>query len=276
LEGFIVLFGPKHFQLFSMKDTYIPINNHQIFTRFYSEIYDENQPTIVFLHEALGSVAHWRDFPKKVAGITGFNAFAFDRLGHGLSDPVENKRDMDYFHREAWETTPSVLAHFGIKNPILFGHSDGGSIALLYASRFSTKALITEAAHIFFENAITHGIEQAFQRKDFLIERLTRYHGEKTTNLFYAWTDTWSSEPYKNWTIEALLKDISCPALIIQGENDEYGTVEQVQRIVQGIGENAKALMIPNCGHTPHKDVEKLILNEIYKMLVASDLSEPV
>jgi pimeloyl-ACP methyl ester carboxylesterase len=261
-----------------MKDTYISINEQTIFTRFYSKNYDKNKPTIVFLHEALGSVTQWRDFPKQVAEKTGFNAFAFDRLGHGLSDPVVKKsnislqmgRNLDYLHQEAWEVTPSVLAHFGIENTILFGHSDGGSIALLYAARFPTKALITEAAHIFFENAIILGIEQALQRKDFIIERLTRFHGDKTTDLFDAWVNMWSSNPYKNWTIEALLKDITCPSLIIQGENDEYGTAEQVQRIVQGIGKKAKSLMIPNCGHTPHKDAETLILNEIYEKLVTN------
>ncbi len=259
-----------------MTDTYISINNHQIFTRFYSEKYDKNQPTILFLHEALGSVAQWRDFPKHVAETTGFNAFAFDRLGHGLSDPMIIKRDVHYLHHEAWEMTPSVLAHFGIENPILFGHSDGGSIALLYASRFPTKALITEAAHVFVENITLVGIEQALSRKDFLIDRLARFHGEKTVDLFTAWSETWLSKPFQHWTIEAFLHDITCPALIIQGENDEYGTAEQVERIVRGIGKKAKALMVPNCGHTPHKDAEKLILNEIYKMLVASDLSEPV
>ena len=255
-----------------MKDTFISVNNHQIFTRFYSEIFDETQPTIVFLHEALGSVAQWRDVPKKVAETIGFNAFAFDRLGHGLSNPMVKKRNIDYLQHEAWEMTPSVLAHFGIKNPILFGHSDGGSIALLYASRFPTRALITEAAHIFVENITLVGIEKDLIRKDDLIGRLTRFHGEKTGDLFAAWSETWLSKPFKNWTIEAFLHDITCPTLIIQGEKDKYGTAEQVHRIVHGIGEKAKALMIPNCGHTPHKDAEKLILNEIYKTLVAATL----
>jgi pimeloyl-ACP methyl ester carboxylesterase len=260
-----------------MKDTYITVNNHQIFTRFYSENYDKNQPTIVFLHEALGSVAQWRDFPKRVAEITGFNAFAFDRLGHGLSDPLvknsniplQNGRNSDYLHHEAWEVTPSVLAHFGIENPILFGHSDGGSIALLYAARFPTRVLFTEAAHIFVENITLQGIENALKNKAFLIERLTRFHGEKTADLFNNWANTWLSKSFENWIIEAFLKDIKCPALIIQGEKDEYGSAKQVQSIVHSIGRNTQSLMIPNCGHTPHKDAEKLILNEIYKMLVA-------
>jgi pimeloyl-ACP methyl ester carboxylesterase len=250
-----------------MKDTYITIKNQTIFTRFYKD-FDANLPTIVFLHEALGSVAQWRDFPKLVAENTPFNVFAFDRLGHGLSDPNLKKRDIHYLHNEAWEMTPSVFAHFGIEKPILFGHSDGGSIALLYASRFPTRAMITEAAHVFVEPITLHGIEEALIRKDFLIDRLKRYHGDKTEDLFSAWSDTWLDKSFENWNIEAFLKDIKYKSLIIQGENDEYGTVEQVHRIGNGIGENAESLMIPNCGHTPHRDAETVVLDKINSVLV--------
>jgi pimeloyl-ACP methyl ester carboxylesterase len=250
-----------------MKDTYITINNQTIFTRLYKD-FDSNLPTIVFLHEALGSVAQWRDFPKLVAESTPLNVFAFDRLGHGLSDPILKKRDAQYLHHEAWEMTPSVFAHFGIEKPILFGHSDGGSIALLYASRFPTRAIITEAAHVFIEPITLRGIEEALTRKAFLIDRLKRYHGNKTEDLFSAWADTWLDKSFGNWNIEAFLKDIKCKSLIIQGENDEYGTVEQVLRIEKGIGENAEILMIPNCGHTPHKDAEMVVLDKIKSVFV--------
>lgn len=250
-----------------MKDTYITIKNQTIFTRFYKD-FDSTLPTIVFLHEALGSVAQWRDFPKLVAEKTPFNVFAFDRLGHGLSEALLQKRDAHYLHHEAWEMTPSVFAHFGIENPILFGHSDGGSIALLYASRFQTQALITEAAHVFVEDITLKGIEEALTRKAFLIDRLRRYHGDKTEDLFSAWSDTWLQKSFKKWNIEAFLKDITCKSLIIQGKNDEYGTVEQVDRIVHGIGENVGKFMIPHCGHTPHKDAENIVLDKIIDMLI--------
>ena len=250
-----------------MTDTFITINNQTIFTRFYKD-FDATLTTIVFLHEALGSVAQWRDFPKLVSENTPFNVFAFDRLGHGLSDPNLKKRDAHYLHHEAWEVAPSVFAHFGIENPILIGHSDGGSIALLYASRFSTRAIITEAAHVFVETITLKGIEEALIRKDFLIDRLGRYHGDKTENLFFAWADTWLQESFETWNIEAFLKDITCKSLIIQGENDEYGTVEQVERIVKGIGKNVEKFMIPNCGHTPHRDDEMIVLDKISKMLI--------
>jgi pimeloyl-ACP methyl ester carboxylesterase len=245
-----------------MKDTYITIKNQIIFTRFYKD-YDSTLPTIVFLHEALGSVAQWRDFPKLVAEITSLNVFAFDRLGHGLSDPNLKKRDLHYLHHEAWEMTPSVFSHFGIENPILFGHSDGGSIALLYASRFQTRAIVTEAAHVFVEEKTLKGIEEALTRKAFLIDRLKRYHGDKTEDLFSAWSDTWLQKSFEKWNIEAFLTEITCKSLIIQGENDEYGTVEQVNRIVEGIGKNVEKLIIPNCGHTPHRDAENIVLDKI-------------
>jgi pimeloyl-ACP methyl ester carboxylesterase len=250
-----------------MKDTYITIQNQSIFTRFYKD-FDSKLPTIVFLHEALGSVAQWRDFPKLVAENTPFNVFAFDRLGHGLSDPILKKRDAQYLHVEAWEMTPSVFLHFGIENPILLGHSDGGSIALLYASRFPTRAIITEAAHVFVEPITLHGIKEALIRKAFLIDRLKRYHGDKTEDLFLAWSDTWLDKSFENWNIEAFLTEIKCKSLIIQGENDEYGTVEQVLRIEKGIGENAEILMIRGCGHTPHRDAETVVLDKIITVLV--------
>jgi pimeloyl-ACP methyl ester carboxylesterase len=249
-----------------MKDTYITIKNQTIFTRFYKD-FDSNLPTIVFLHEALGSVAQWRDFPKLVAQRTPLNVFAFDRLGHGLSDPMLKKRDAHYLHDEAWEMTPSVFAHFGIEKPILLGHSDGGSIALLYASRFPTRAIITEAAHVFVEPITLHGIEEALTRKAFLIDRLKRYHGDKTEELFYAWADTWLDKSFENWNIEGFLTQIKCKSLIIQGENDEYGTVEQVQRIGYGIGENAEIMMIPDCGHMPHRDAENIVLTVVGKFI---------
>jgi pimeloyl-ACP methyl ester carboxylesterase len=258
---------PQYLNDFTMKDTYITIQNQTIFTRFYKD-FDSNLPTIVFLHEALGSVAQWRDFPKLVAENTPFNVFAFDRLGHGLSDPILKKRGAHYLHDEASEMTPSVFAHFGIEKPILFGHSDGGSIALLYASRFPTRAIIAEAAHVFVEPITLHGIEEALIRKAFLIDRLKRYHGNKTEDLFSAWADTWLDKSFENWNIEGFLKDIKCKSLIIQGVNDEYGTVEQVERIVEGIGENVEKFIIPDCGHTPHKDAELIVLDKISKMLI--------
>ncbi len=250
-----------------MKNVSVTFKGQNIFTKFYVEKIDANKPTIVFLHEALGSVAQWRNFPNKTVEITGFNVFAYDRLGHGLSDAMLQKRNFNYLQHEAWEVLPSVLEQLGIENPILWGHSDGGSIALLYASRFPTKALVTEAAHVLTEKITLEGIRKALTRKALLIERLTRLHGDKTADLFAAWSDTWLQDSFKNWNIEAILRDITCPSLIIQGEKDEYASAEHVNRIVKGIGHNAEPLMIPNCGHTPHKESPELILNHVSNFL---------
>ena len=250
-----------------MKNISISFKGRRIFTKFYVEKIETNKPTIVFLHEALGSVAQWRDFPNKISEITCFNVLAYDRLGHGLSDAMLQKRDFNYLQHEAWEVLPSVLEQLGIKKPILWGHSDGGSIALLYASRFPTQALVTEAAHVLTENITLEGIQEALTRKAFLIDRLTRFHGDKTADLFAAWSDTWLQDSFKNWNIEAILKEITCLSLIIQGEKDEYASAEHVNCIVKGIGQNAEPLMIPNCGHAPHKESTELILNHVSNFL---------
>ena len=248
-----------------MKEAFISINGQSIFTKIYNDKFESDRPTIVFLHEALGSVAQWRDFPQLIADKTGFNVLAYDRLGHGLSESMTQKRKIDYLHHEAWTILPPVLTHFGIQKPILWGHSDGGSIALLYAARFPTEAVITEAAHVFVEPITLEGIREAVTRKDFLIERLTRYHGEKMIDLWNAWADTWLEKSFDVWNIEEYLPNIKCAALIMQGENDAYGTAEQVNRIAKGIGQKAKIVMIPNCGHTPHKEAREIVLKNILK-----------
>jgi pimeloyl-ACP methyl ester carboxylesterase len=238
-----------------------------IFSKFYNPIHHPNQPTIVFLHEALGSVTQWRDFPNKLMDLTGFNAFAYDRLGHGMSGVQTKKRDLNYLHHEAWDILPSVLAANNIENPILFGHSDGGTIALLYASKFTTKVIIAEAAHVINEAITVGSIHEIDKRKDYFIEKLQRHHGDKAADLWSAWTESWTAEMFKNWNIEAVLPNIACPALIIQGENDEYGTEEQVKRIAHGIGKTAQTWMIPECGHAPHRDYEAAVLNRTFNFL---------
>ncbi len=247
----------------TITEKYIKVKKQTIFTRQYTPDENNNNPTIVLLHEALGCTTHWRNFPEKLAAKTNSVVLLYDRLGHGLSEPMTEPRGVDYLHKEAWEILPSVLKSFKIKKPILLGHSDGGTIALLYAARFETHAIITEAAHVFVEPITVEGINKALPQKAVLIEKLGKYHGIKTEALFNAWSDTWLDIAFQTWNIETFLQKIHCPALIIQGDMDEYGTFEQVKHIEDGIGENAEACIIENCGHTPHKEAEDIVLEKI-------------
>ncbi len=243
-----------------LEERYITIDGGRLYTIAQTVADASEKPTVVFLHEALGSTAQWKDFPEVLCGKLGINLFSYDRLGHGLSGTSDRKKDVTFMHYEAWTVLPDVLEQFQIRDPILWGHSDGGSIALLHASRFPTKALVSEAAHVFVETETLDGIKAAGPRKQFLTGRLGRYHGDKTEDLWNSWVDTWLDESFLEWNIEAELANINCPALIIQGEDDEYGTKEQVIRIARGIGKNAEVLMIPHCNHTPHRDAKEIVL----------------
>lgn len=211
-------------------------------------------PVLVFLHEAPGCIAMWKDVPARLAAMTGLSALIYDRHGHGLSDPMLKPRAPDYLDHESFVILPRLLAECGIADPILIGHSDGGSIALLYASRHPVRALVSEAAHVFVEEVTQAGIREAAVtwRETDLPQRLARYHGDKTGALFSAWADCWLSEPFTSWNMEAALPGVSCPALIVQGEGDEYGTIAQVDAIAGGITGPAQVMMIPDCNHIPH------------------------
>lgn len=224
---------------------------------------------IVLLHEGLGSIGQWKDFPERLATATQRDVLLYDRQGYGGSPALTAKRDADYLKAYAWEELPALLAACGVSHPILFGHSDGGSIALLHAAKFPTTALITEAAHVFVEEISLSGIRDAvtaWETTD-LKDRLARYHGEKTEEIFFAWADTWLSPWFRAWTIEKDVEAITCPALILQGEEDEYGTATQVHAIVNRIGETAQGQLIPNCRHIPHLQAGEVVLGAVQSFL---------
>lgn len=211
-------------------------------------------PVIVMLHEGLGSVSHWKDFPQRLASASGAGVFVYSRRGHGNSPPWETPRGVDYLHREAEMALPALLEEEGIESPILFGHSDGASIALLYAARFPAAALILEAPHVFVEDMTVGSIAKAavaYQTTD-LPRRLARYHADSSA-LFWAWHDIWLDPGFRNWNIEACLERIHCPVLVIQGAGDEFGTMAQVAAIQAKIP-SAQTLVLAACGHSPHRD----------------------
>ena len=181
-------------------------------------------PTIVFLHDSLGCIELWRDFPDKLVAATHCNMLIYDRLGYGKSDPLPtHNRPVNYMEKEA-DLLNDLLVEYKIEQAILFGHSDGGTIALLAASMYPQRisAVITEATHIFVEEITLKGIyaaKEAYEQTN-LRERLQKYHGNKTDTMFNAWVQTWTSPNYRNWNIEHFLPGIHCPVLFIQGETD--------------------------------------------------------
>lgn len=218
-------------------------------------------PTLVFLHEGLGCVSLWRDFPARLAAATGCGALVYSRLGYGRSGPCVLPRPLRYMHDEALTVLPQLLDAARIEECILVGHSDGGSIAIVYAGGTEAaplRGVITEAAHAFCEERTVHSIRQAdehFRRGD-LRERLWKYHGENTDCAFRGWCDAWLHPDFMHWNLEEYLPGIRVPLLVLQGEDDEYGTAAQAETIVRRAGGGAEWIMLPECRHTPHREQE--------------------
>ncbi|MBL8371575.1 MAG: alpha/beta hydrolase [Burkholderiaceae bacterium] len=213
---------------------------------------------LVFLHEGLGSVAMWRDWPDQLCAATGRAGLVFSRRGYGRSSPVPDVRDTgrlapDYMHREAWEVLPALLARLGIERPVLVGHSDGGTIALLHASRFPVAACVVMAPHVMVEDVSVAAIAQARDAyASGLRERLARYHDD-VDSAFWQWNDVWLSDAFRAFDIREDCRRINAPLLAIQGEDDPYGTLAQIDDIATRAPQT-RLLKLPDCGHSPHKD----------------------
>jgi pimeloyl-ACP methyl ester carboxylesterase len=215
-------------------------------------------PTIVFLHEGLGSAGMWRDFPDRVAEAAGCGALVYSRRGYGASDPIAGPRPVRFMHDEALSVLPAVLAHSELDKIILFGHSDGASIALIYAGACLGPlcGLILEAPHVFVEPVCLEsiaGMARAYETTD-LAKRLARHHGANTDSMFRTWAEVWLRPEFAAWNIEEVLPAITSPVLVVQGEDDEYGTVRQVEAVLAGVAGPAEALVLPGSGHSPHRD----------------------
>jgi pimeloyl-ACP methyl ester carboxylesterase len=214
-------------------------------------------PTLVFLHEGLGSLALWRDFPAELSARTGAPALVYSRYGYGSSDPIAAPRRVDYMHEEALESLPALLGALGIESPILIGHSDGASIALIHAGagRWPVRGLILEAPHVFVEDVTVRSIEAAREvyRTTDLKQRLQRYHADPD-NAFWGWNDIWLDPAFRAWNIEASLRGVGCPVLAIQGADDDYGTLAQLDAIERGVPRPVERLVLAECKHSPHRD----------------------
>ncbi len=226
-------------------------------------------PTIVFLHEGLGCLEMWRDFPDRLASATGCGALVYSRLGYGASDPVRGPRPVAFMHDEALDVLPAVIERFDLQNVVLFGHSDGASIAVIYAGARprgfggpqgpplragAVRALVLEAPHVFVETICTEKIARIAEEYETtrLRERLARYHGANTDSMFRTWTDVWLRPEFARWNIQEYLPAIQSPVLVVQGKDDEYGTLAQVDAVLTQVKGPAESLVLPRCGHSPH------------------------
>jgi pimeloyl-ACP methyl ester carboxylesterase len=217
---------------------------------------------LVMLHEGLGSVSMWRGFPEQLARATACRTLVYSRYGYGRSSPLEVPRGVDYMHEEALHWLPAILERLDIRRPILFGHSDGGSIALIHAASAASEAagIMALAPHVKVEDLSVRSIaatKTAYLQSD-LPARLSRHH-EDADSAFWGWNRIWLDPAFRSWNIEALLPSIRCPILAIQGEEDEYGTMEQLAAIARA-APHARLLPLASCRHSPHRDQPDAVL----------------
>ncbi|MGH7661730.1 MAG: alpha/beta fold hydrolase [Vulcanimicrobiaceae bacterium] len=224
---------------------------------------DETLAPIVLLHEGLGAAGAWGDFPQLLRAATGRSIVAYSRAGYGRSTVVREPFDVAYMHREADAVLPVLLDRLEIPHAVLFGHSDGGSIALIFAAHEPERvdALILEAPHVFVEDLTVESIAEISRRypDDARLRRgLARYH-EDPDLAFKRWNEIWLSPPFRQWNITDLLRGIRAPALVLQGRDDEYGTLAQVDAITKALPQ-AETALLDGCGHAPHRDAREQVL----------------
>ncbi|MDD4967863.1 MAG: alpha/beta hydrolase [Paludibacter sp.] len=246
------------YQLFATEITRFPEN--------------ENKPTLVFLHDSWGCTEMWGDFPERLVSESGLNGLVYDRRGYGQSSPFDiTQRTELYLHDEVHELM-EVLDACDIQQAVLYGHSDGATIALLAAALYPEriKGLILEGAHSFIEDsgkaAVLETRERA--RETSLLASLEKYHGDKTSELFRLWHETWLSDYFAQWTIVPLLHNITCPVLAFQGEHDEFGSIEQLNILKKEIPAAVTIAEIATAGHTPRKEAEEETMKWVRAFLV--------
>jgi pimeloyl-ACP methyl ester carboxylesterase len=219
---------------------------------------------VVFLHEGLGSLAAWKNFPQRFCDSHGLRGLVFSRCGYGRSTPRPGAEQWgpDTMQAQAHELLPDLLTTLGIARPWLFGHSDGASIALLYAARYPVAGLVVVAPHIFVEDVALARIalaREAYESTD-LRQRLGRYHAD-VDSAFRGWNDMWLDPAFQSWNIEAELDAITCPLLAVQGEDDEYGTLDQIRGIARRVPQTT-LLVLADCAHSPHRDQPERLSRE--------------
>ena len=225
------------------------------------------QPPLVLLHEGLGSVGLWRGLPHELNRVTGRRTIAFSRFGHGRSAPPPRPRTPAFFHEEALDVLPELLERLEVREPVLVGHSDGASISLIYAAHYPVTALVLLAPHVFVEDVTVDEIREARERfrSGTLRERMTRHH-EDPDAAFWGWCDVWLDPSFRAWNLEAEAAGVHVPALLIQGADDPYGSLEQIDRIEARVQGPAERLVLTG-GHSPHLEHETEVADAIATFL---------
>lgn len=244
-----------------MNTPFLQMDEYQLYIkRLSSPAVKNNLPTMIFLHDSWGCVDMWGDFPRKVSTLAGLNALLYDRRGYGKSsDFAVTERAEQYLHDEAHELV-RVMDAYTIEKAVIYGHSDGATIALIAAALYPerVKGLLLEGPHSFIEDSGKAAVLATRERakENNLLNSLEKYHGSKTSKLFRLWHETWLSDFFSKWTIVPILNKISCPVLAFQGESDEFGTIEQLNILKREIPTNVTVTEIRNAGHTPRKEAE--------------------
>jgi pimeloyl-ACP methyl ester carboxylesterase len=228
-----------------------------------------DRPTLLLLHEGLGSIAMWRDFPQRLAHATASRVVVYSRHGYGHSDPIDAPRGVRYMHDEALVVLPQLLDALSIENPVLVGHSDGASIAFIHAGGGgrAVMGVVAMAPHVLVEDISVASIaaaRDAYATTD-LRARLSRYHAD-VDGAFHGWNDIWLHADFRAWNIEEYLPRIRCPVLAIQGEDDEYGTMEQLERIAKSVGD-VELVKLEDCRHSPHRDQPDPVLDAVSRFV---------
>ena len=255
-----------------MKKDFVNLKGSKLEIRWIGEPVKKSEPVIVFLHEGLGCVDLWRDFPASLYKTLKIPSLLYSRQGYGRSSPSKVPKSLDFMHKEALEILPKLLDTLEIERAVLFGHSDGASISLINCGGLQDKrikGLVLLAPHVFVEDISISSIQKAkleFE-KGKLREKLMKYHFSNVDCAFWGWAGAWLDEDFLKWNIEEYLASINIPVLLIQGEDDQYGTLAQVTAIKNGIGINCTSEIISGCAHSPHLEKPEATLNLVKEFI---------
>ena len=225
------------------------------------------RPELLLLHEGLGSVSLWREFPAEIAGRTGCRTIAYSRAGFGRSSARTRPLTPRFMHDEAFEVLPALREKLHVGNPVLVGHSTGASMALIHAGRSPVAGVVAMAPFAFVEPSNLESIRQARERYAHLRERLARHH-DNVDEVFHGWSDLWLDPSFADWSIDEDLAGIRCPVLAILGERDEYCTPAQIERIACAAPHaRVEKMLLADCGHSPHRDQPQVVLSAIERFI---------